>query len=76
MRYLLLFLIGFTLTVNVQAQETSDTTQQRIGVFKPYKFLTPSPVLNKPRVYTITGTIAGLYTISNVWWSSTWYSQF
>ncbi len=73
-RITLVLLISLTTIFSGKAQE--DSSRQKIGVFKPYKFFAPSPVLNKPRVYTITGAIAGLYTISNIWWSSTWYSQF
>ncbi len=56
------------------SQENDSTT--RIGVFKPYKIFENSPELNKPRVYTITSSIAAMYAISNIWWQRAWYAQY
>lgn len=49
---------------------------KRLGVFRPYKFFTPSPVKNRARIGTVSGSIAGIYAVSNIWWSKAWYSQY
>lgn len=51
-------------------------TYKRLGVFRPYKFFSMSPEKNKARIGTISGSIGGIYAVSNIWWSKAWYSQY
>jgi hypothetical protein len=53
-----------------------DSVPQKIKFIKPYKFWEPSPVLNKPRVITVSAGLGASYGIANIWFSKAWYANF
>ena len=73
-RSLIIFSLIFMIGSFCHSEEADTTT--RIGVFKPYKIFENSAELNKPRVYTISGSILGMYAASNIWWQRAWYAQY
>lgn len=64
------------LTDTLPAAQAVDSAAKKVKFIHPYPFWQPSPVLNKPRVITVSAGLAGMYGIANIWFSQAWYSQF
>lgn len=77
MRLLLVLLFSLAAFQFSQAQEVeTDSIPEKIKFIKPYKFWTPSPVFNKPRVITTTVGLGAIYGAANIWLSQAWYKGF